>query len=147
MAMNFPANPADGDTVTGPNGAVWSWDGEKWVFGVSPLAPPLMVAFSFPGLPAVSQQSNLVTALEFVIPANFTGSAFYAGTAASAAVSFTISQVVSGVNTIIGSVTSAGVFSGAGGTLAVGDVLRVTAPAAQDATLADVAISILAARV
>lgn len=30
--MNFPASPANGETVTGPTGAVWQWDGTKWTF-------------------------------------------------------------------------------------------------------------------
>lgn len=35
MTINFPTSPNVGDTVTGPNGAVWRWDGEKWVPGGS----------------------------------------------------------------------------------------------------------------
>lgn len=35
MAVDFPANPAIGDTVTDPaNGIVWMWDGTKWTFGL-----------------------------------------------------------------------------------------------------------------
>jgi len=31
MTINFPPTPNVGDTVTGPNGELWAWDGEKWV--------------------------------------------------------------------------------------------------------------------
>ena len=30
MALDFPATPDPGDTYTGPNDAVWTWDGVKW---------------------------------------------------------------------------------------------------------------------
>lgn len=31
MAFEFPASPTIGDEVIGPNGAVYRWDGEKWI--------------------------------------------------------------------------------------------------------------------
>lgn len=32
MAMNFPASPTDGETIAGPGGVTWTWDGTKWTF-------------------------------------------------------------------------------------------------------------------
>lgn len=31
MAMVFPSSPNVDDTVTGPRGEVWLWDGVKWI--------------------------------------------------------------------------------------------------------------------
>jgi hypothetical protein len=31
MAVEFPSSPNITDRVYGPNGAVWAWDGQKWV--------------------------------------------------------------------------------------------------------------------
>lgn len=33
--MSFPASPADGETIDGPGGIAWLWDGAKWTFGPS----------------------------------------------------------------------------------------------------------------
>jgi hypothetical protein len=33
MALDFPSAPTTGQTYTGPNGIIWSWDGSKWVNG------------------------------------------------------------------------------------------------------------------
>jgi hypothetical protein len=47
MALDFPSSPALGQTVTGPDGTVWSWDGAKWVPGIqsgayAPLNSPVL---------------------------------------------------------------------------------------------------------
>lgn len=31
MTIAFPSSPNVGDTVTGPDGTTWLWDGEKWI--------------------------------------------------------------------------------------------------------------------
>ena len=33
MALDFPSVPTNGQTFTGPDGTVWTWDGVKWVSG------------------------------------------------------------------------------------------------------------------
>ena len=35
MALDFPASPTNGQTFSGPNGVVWSWDGTKWINAVA----------------------------------------------------------------------------------------------------------------
>ena len=35
MALDFPASPVIGQVFTGPNNAVWVWDGTKWLQGAS----------------------------------------------------------------------------------------------------------------
>jgi len=34
-ALDFPSSPTAGQIFTGPNGAVWSWDGTKWISATS----------------------------------------------------------------------------------------------------------------
>jgi len=34
-ALDFPSSPTTGQIFTGPNGAVWSWDGTKWISATS----------------------------------------------------------------------------------------------------------------
>lgn len=41
MAIIWPTSPNIGDTVTGPRGEIWEWDGDKWVsLAGPPPAPP-----------------------------------------------------------------------------------------------------------
>jgi len=35
VALDFPASPTNGQTFSGPNGVVWSWDGTKWINAVA----------------------------------------------------------------------------------------------------------------
>ena len=35
MALDFPTSPTIGQSFTGPDGTVWTWDGVKWVGGAS----------------------------------------------------------------------------------------------------------------
>jgi predicted phage tail protein len=74
-------------------------------------------------------------------------------TRATSNAAFTLNRIVNGTTvTPIGAVTitpasnTSATLTGAGGTLAVGDVLQLIAPA-QDATLSDVGITLLCSRI
>ena len=113
------------------------------------------LAYIITGRPAALQKYNLVPGVPLSVPANFAGTAVYAGTPAAANAVFTLNRISAGgtVTTAIGTVTVlAGTTEGCALSsqpacaLLPGDVLQLVAPATQDATLADVGLTILALR-
>ena len=152
-----PAGPAGATGPQGPAGTGGDFSTMTGTATFSQLPPEVAlvpIAFAFPGKPAAGALVNVPMAMSLVVAASLAGTTAYDTTKATASSVFTINRITGGTTvTSIGTatITSASntsvTLAGSGATLAIGDVLQVVAPSVQDATLADVSLTILANRI
>ncbi len=110
-------------------------------------------AFVIPGKPSAGEVLNNPVPITASIPAGCAGSVAYAGTAPAADATFTLNLIhgtsppasVCTIKITAGSHATV-TLAGAGGTVAVGDVMQMVAPATQDAAMTNVGVSILVSR-
>lgn len=143
-----------GISTSDPGVAGKLWLTSSGQVAVSGTPPSLPLGFIIPGKPTASQPYNLAMAIACSINANFSGTVVYDGTQATANAVFSVNKISGGSTTAIGTLTitsgshtSVTLSTQAAVNLAVGDVLQIIAPSSQDATMADLGITILATKI
>jgi hypothetical protein len=120
---------------------------------VSGNVPLEKLCFMFQGMPAASAVYSVVVPYSMTLQANFAGTVVYDSTQATANAVFTVNHISGGTTTAIGTLTiapsshtSVTLSTQAAVTMAAGDVLQLVAPSSPDATLANLAVTMLAYR-
>jgi len=112
------------------------------------------ITFAFASKPATGAIVNAPMAMALVVPASLAGCTVYDSVKATSNAGFIINRITGGTTiTAIGTVTvtsasnTSATLAGSGATMAAGDVLQCVAPVSQDASLSDIGITLLCARI
>jgi len=140
-------------TVDGEAASKGYVDGKTWGYAALPAdVQAVPIPFAFSGLPLAGQVIHIPLVIDLTIPANFAGALGYAATPATADAAFVLDYIRAGTPTTIGTITmatgssAATLSTQAAVDLSSGDILRLTAPSPQDATLANASLTLLALR-
>lgn len=138
--------------ATGGTGAIPAW-GSAGYGGLPTELGNVPITLGFSGLPGAGQQFVVPLTQALTLPTNLAGTTGYALTGSTASAAFNLSYIRSGTTTSIATLTFAigahtlSSITATALSLLATDVLLLTAPATQDATLATVSLSFLAGRV
>lgn len=113
---------------------------------VTPQQVPYDIAAMNIGKPdASSVFARFVAVRSFTLPASLAGSQGKAGVAATGSTTLTVSKNGGAIGTIVfAAAGTVPTYTGTATTFAIGDMFTITAPATPDATLADIAVTLLA---
>jgi hypothetical protein len=130
---------------------VWTGSAFGAITRVAPLVAggsEMNLSLWIAGLPAASEvlfEYLFVDAASF--PAALTGSRAIAGTASTGTATFALAKNGSGIGSLVFTASATGVFTfSTAQSFAAGDVLKITAPGSQDATLANISMTLLGTR-
>lgn len=141
------AGPAGATGPTGATGSAGAAGATGPTGATGPAGPSTAYDISGGMLSVQTNPSDIVMAFvadrTFSLPSSFTGSQCKAAIAATAATTFSIKKNGSSIGSVTVTGTT-GVFSGAGASFVIGDLLTVVGPASPDSTLNAVAFTLLA---
>lgn len=152
-AANLAALPGTGETgkiyIAIDTGAVYRWSGSTYIeiSAGSVVSVPYDLAGSVFGLPTASESILRIRACRaFTMPSGQSNAQAKSAVAATASATFTLAKNGSSIGTVVfgaGSTTGTITFSNTV-SVAVGDLISLTAPAVADSTLADIDFAFIA---